>query len=164
MKVKVARAEDVMTSPVKSVELGTTLDEVAERLTDEGVTGLLVVDHQGKPAGVVSHSDVVGFVAGLERSFTGTRAFYVHEGATSRSASLPGQEDDALRAAEVDAVMTPEVIWVPAGMKLPEVARVMLDRRIHRVLVERGGVVVGIISTLDLLRAFAAPPVAARAR
>jgi CBS domain-containing protein len=156
MTTKVLRAEDVMTSPVKSVELGTTLDEVAERLTDEGVTGLLVVDHQGKPAGVVSHSDVVGFVAGLERG----RSFY--EGGEQTPTSFEGQSEDALRGAEVDAVMTPEVIWVPAGMKLPAVARVMLDRRIHRVLVERGGAVVGIISTLDLLRAFAAPPARAR--
>lgn len=157
---KTLRAGDVMTSPVKSVELGTTLDEVTSRLADEGITGLLVVDHQGKPVGVVSHADVVGYVAGLDRGRSGT--FYIHgelrDDARRLPVNLDEADEDTLRAVEVDAVMTPEVIWVPTGMSLPDVARVMVERRIHRVLAESGGRVVGIVSTLDLLRGFASPP------
>lgn len=156
MAVKVVRAKDVMSSPVKSVELGTTLDEVAERLADEGVTGLLVVDHTGKPAGVVSHADVVGYVAGLQRGEHLAGSFYFHD-ETASTGDLARVDEDALRSAVVDTIMTPEVIWVPEGMKLAEIARVMVERRVHRVLVERAGVIVGIVSTLDVLRAIAAP-------
>lgn len=160
------RARDVMTSPVKSIELGATLDEVVQRLADEGVTGLLVVDRNNRPVGVVSHADVVGYVAGLERGLSGAGSFYFQsEPRADRVSSGPpvnldSADDDALRTAEVDAVMTPEVIWVPDGARLPEVARTMVERGIHRVLVERAGVVVGIVSTLDVLRALTAeaPP------
>ncbi|MCO5171304.1 MAG: CBS domain-containing protein [Planctomycetes bacterium] len=153
------RARDVMTSPVKSIELGATLDEVVQRLADEGVTGLLVVDRNNRPVGVVSHADVVGYVAGLERGLSGAGSFYFQsEPRADRVSSGPpvnleSVDDDALRAAEVDAVMTPEVIWVPDGARLPEVARTMVERGIHRVLVEKAGTVVGIVSTLDVLRA-----------
>lgn len=161
---KVLRAKDVMSTPVKSVELGTTLDEVATRLADEGVTGLLVVDRAGKHVGVVSHADVVGYVAGLERGEGLAGGFYFQSELREDPASagspvdLEDADEDALRTTTVDAIMTPEVIWVPDGMKLPDVARVMVERRVHRVLVEREGVIVGIVSTMDLLRAFASPP------
>lgn len=161
--MKVVRAKDVMSSPVKSVELGSTLDEVAARLADEGITGLLVVDHAGKPVGVVSHADVVGYVAGLERGEGPAGSFYSH-GEVRDDATLERVEDDALQTTVVDSIMTPEVIWVPEGMKLPEIAQIMVERRVHRVLVERAGAVVGIVSTLDLLRAFAAPARATAAR
>lgn len=154
MTRKVLRARDVMSSPVKAVELGTTLDEVAARLADEGVTGLLVVDGAGRHVGVVSHADLVGYVAGLERGEGPTGGFYYQGNALE----LSRIDEDALRSTTVDTIMTPEVIWVPDGMKLPDVARVMVERRVHRVLVERAGVIVGIVSTLDLLAAFAAPP------
>lgn len=164
MTGKAMRARDVMSSPVKAVELGTTLDEVAARLADEGVTGLLVVDSAGRHVGVVSHADLVGYVAGLERGEGLAGAFYYQSGPRGDAVDLVPVDEDALRSTTVDTIMTPEVIWVPDGMKLPEVARVMVERRVHRVLVEREGVIVGIVSTLDLLGAFAAParPVAAR--
>ncbi|MBX3465978.1 MAG: CBS domain-containing protein [Planctomycetes bacterium] len=167
------RARDVMTSPVKSIERGATLDEVVQRLADEGVTGLLVVDRGGRPVGVVSHADVVSYVAGLERGLTGAGSFYFQsEPRADRISSGPpvnldSVDDDALRATDVDAVMTPEVIWVPDGARLPEVARTMVERGIHRVLVEQAGAVVGIVSTLDVLRALtaeAAPRAAAKKR
>ncbi len=164
------RAREIMTSPVKAIEMGSTLEEVVQRLADEGVTGLLVVDRHGRPVGVVSHADILGYVAGLERGLAGTGGFYFQSEPRSDRVSagppayLETADDDALRTVEVETVMTPEVIWVPDGATLPAVASAMVERRIHRVLVERAGAVVGIVSTLDVLRAIAAPPAARKKR
>jgi len=47
--------------------------------------------------------------------------------------------------------MTPVVCSVEESTPVEEVARTMRQRHIHRVVVERAGKVVGIISPLDLL-------------
>lgn len=164
MSEKVRRAEEVMTSPIQSIERRAPLREVVERLADEGVTGLLVVDRPGKPLGVVSQADVVSFVAGLERGLSGAGEFYFHSEPRSDPASggppsnISSVDDDALRTVTAEEVMTPELIKVPAQAALGDVARLMLERRIHRVLVEREGAIVGIVSTFDLLEAIATPP------
>lgn len=153
------RAREIMTSPVKSIETGATLEEVVQRLADEGVTGLLVVDRHDRPVGVISHADIMNYVAGLERGLAGAGGFYFQSEPRADRVSagppvnLDSADDDALRSVEVEAVMTPEVIWVPDGATLPSVASAMVEKRIHRVLVEREGAVVGIVSTLDVLRA-----------
>lgn len=155
------RAREIMTSPVKSIETGSTLEEVVQRLADEGVTGLLVVDRHDRPVGVISHADIMNYVAGLERGLAGAGGFYFQSEPRADRVSagppvnLDSADDDALRSVEVEAVMTPEVIWVPDGATLPSVAATMVERRIHRVLVEKEGAVVGIVSTLDVLRAIA---------
>ncbi len=155
------RAREIMTSPVKSIETGSTLEEVVQRLADEGVTGLLVVDRHDRPVGVISHADIMNYVAGLERGLAGAGGFYFQSEPRADRVSagppvnLDSADDDALRSVEVEAVMTPEVIWVPDGATLPSVAAAMVERRIHRVLVEKEGAVVGIVSTLDVLRAIA---------
>lgn len=161
-----SRARELMTSPVKSIETNATLVEVVQRLADEGVTGLLVVDRRGKPVGVVSHADVLNFVAGLERGLAGLGGFYFQSELSGDRISagppvnLDSADDDALRDADVESIMTPEIIWVPDGATLPAVARTMVERGVHRVLVERAGAVVGIVSTIDVLRAISAdaPP------
>jgi CBS domain-containing protein len=156
-------AATVMTSPVKAVELGATLEEVVQRLVDEAVTGVLVTDRAGRPKGVVSHADVLAYVAGVERGLAGLGQFYFPAAPlTDRVSSGPRvnlslEDEDALRETTVDQVMTPEVISVPATAPLSAVARTMVERRIHRVLVEDEGAIVGIVSTLDVLGAVSTP-------
>lgn len=156
-------AADVMSSPVKSVELGDSLEQVVHMLADEGVTGALVTDRKGRPVGVVSHADVVAFIAGLERNLA-LGSFYFGSEPRGDLASegppvnLSSADEDAFKDARVDQVMTPEVITTPADAPLTSVARTMVEKRVHRLLVERDGVIVGIVSTLDVLGAVAAPP------
>ena len=50
-------------------------------------------------------------------------------------------------------VMTPNVVSVPADLSVPEVAKIMLDRRISAVpVVDPSEHVVGVISEGDLIR------------
>ncbi len=52
-------------------------------------------------------------------------------------------------------VMTPEVFSVSQETSLPEMAAVMSENRLHRLFVTHGNRLVGIVSTLDILKVLA---------
>ena len=54
--------------------------------------------------------------------------------------------------------MTPAVFSVPSTTTVPELARLLLRGRIHRALVVDDGVLVGIVSAFDVLKAVAEAP------
>lgn len=147
-------AEEIMTTPVKAVSAGSTLADVMSLLTDERISGAVVTTSGGKPVGVVSLSDVVAHMAGLERDGRGLGGYYALGDAWDDVGHrlAAGQDEDAART-QVEAVMTPELVTVDVAARLPEVARVMTERGVHRVLVSEDEHVVGIVSTTDVVRA-----------
>jgi CBS domain-containing protein len=52
----------------------------------------------------------------------------------------------------VGDIMTPTVYTVPADTPASELARTMVSGRIHRLFVTRGRRIVGIVTSLDLLK------------
>lgn len=73
---------------------------------------------------------------------------------------MVSRTDLALRRdsdAAVTSVMTPWVISFEEDTELKEVARQMLAKRIHRVVVTREGRLCGIITSMDMMRAFLSP-------
>lgn len=60
--------------------------------------------------------------------------------------------NDAHRKDAVRDLMTPTVYTVPDDTPVPEIARAMIAGRIHRLFVTRQRKVVGIVTSLDLLR------------
>jgi CBS domain-containing protein len=130
------------------------LSELAAFLMDHQITGAAVRDQKQKLVGVVSATDLVmaaaesGSHVGWDRSQPG---FYVHgwEGLLAAE-ELPRLriEEETLRVRDV---MTPTIFSVPLDAEVPEIASMMLDGHLHRLLVSDGDEVVGIISTSDLL-------------
>jgi CBS domain-containing protein len=59
------------------------------------------------------------------------------------------------RAVAVRDVMTPVVHHVPASAPIAEAARIMVEQHIHRLVVTQAREPVGIITSMDLLRAIA---------
>jgi len=122
-----------MTPNPVSIHGGATVPEVLAFLTDTGFSAAPVLDDAGRPVGVVSRTDVV-----------------VYERARAAPPADPG---GAVRAADL---MTPTVFSVPPGVPAREVAREMVRQNVHRLFVVEGGVLIGVISALDLLRHFSA--------
>ena len=58
-------ARHLMTSPIESMDLNTSVNEAAKRMTDKGIHRMLVTD-AGKPAGILSISDLVAGIAAQE--------------------------------------------------------------------------------------------------
>jgi CBS domain-containing protein len=142
-------ASDVMTRNVISVPPDATVADAVALMLDRGISGLLVVDHGGTLAGIVTEGDL------LRRDELGTgrrRSWWL------RLIASPGrQAADFTRThgRRVSDVMTQDVISVTVTSPLEEIVAIMEEHRIKRVPVLDGNKIVGVVSRADLLRALA---------
>lgn len=144
-------AADVMNPNVLLVQEDMTLDELANFLVDNEISGAPVEDDAGRLVGVVSVTDVAQAVA-ADRSPGSNPDFYVREwgGVLTRDSVRDlGAGSAELRVRDI---MTPTVYSVDEQTGIPEVAETLIKSHIHRLLVTRGGErVVGILTSSDLL-------------
>jgi CBS domain-containing protein len=151
-------ARDVMRTQVRTVDPGTSLADLERAFLDARVSGFPVVEN-GRLVGIVSRSDVVRQLS-VERSQAETISDYYREmtGFSDPTESLGeiadrvGQRLGRLRVADL---MIRSLITVTPDQPLAEVARVLLEHGIHRVPVTEGDRLVGIVTSLDLVRLFA---------
>lgn len=140
-------ASDIMTAPVKSISPDATIDEAIATLLAARVSGLPVTDEHGLLVGLVSEGDF------LHRAEIGT--------AKRRSRWLefllgPGEIAEAYvqsHGRRVGELMTRDVVTVSESASLTEIVELMEKRRVKRLPVVSGGLLVGIITRADLLRA-----------
>lgn len=152
-------ARDIMTPNVVSVPENMDLKDLAKMFLREGFTGAPVVDRGGELVGVISQTDLVYYQ--LTRGDELVDAAHFYDSARVEGHHLPrGFQIEDANTATVADLMTPVVHAVTERATIEAVIRLMTDKHIHRVIVRRGPVPVGIISALDVLRAFAHPPVA----
>ncbi len=57
-KVEV-KVKDVMSTPVITVNINTSIDEVASLMIKENIESVIVVDEFGNPIGIITESDLV---------------------------------------------------------------------------------------------------------
>ena len=144
-------AADVMTRDVISVAPDTTLRNAARLMTTHRVSALPVVD-SGVVIGVISEADLVRPDApGGQR-----RSWWLHH--LADGLELAPEFLAAIQAGgrSVGQAMPGGLVWVPETAPLRDVARMMAEEGVRRVLVLRDGALVGIVSRRDLVRAFAA--------
>lgn len=121
----------IMTRDVVCVERDTPLVEAAELLSTTHVSGMPVVDGDGHPIGVISQTDVVHALA--QRMDVNERS--------------------------VGDVMMHVAFVVRENDSIEDAARLLVIEGIHRLpVINADRTVVGIISTLDVLRATVAQP------
>jgi CBS domain-containing protein len=139
--MKKRAVSELMNPDVVCVRPGMTVKEVEQLLASRGVSGAPVVDDAGHILGVVSQSDLV-----RRRSTRVTAGesgrFFTDDDEYRDIASLP---IDASQT-PVEEVMHKEVYGVAVA------ANIMRERRIHRLLVTEKDCLVGVISSLDLMR------------
>ena len=143
------KAADVMISPVVTVTPGQTVREVAEILLTKRISGVPVVDDQGKIVGIVSEGDL------MRRADAGTehhRSWWLR--------MLMGREGLAAEyikehSPRVVDVMTRHVIIAGPEMPVWEIAEMLEHNGIKRVPIVDDGKLVGIISRANLLQALA---------
>ncbi len=145
-------ASDVMTRDVVVVAADLPINRLVDILVDNSISGAPVVSGDGKPIGIVSLSDLVRSHA-LGEAPAANGSSYYGQGlerlvAREDMASLGVGAESTTAARDI---MTPMIFSVEEDIAVQEVADAMIRGRIHRVLVTRKGVMVGIISSLDLL-------------
>jgi CBS domain-containing protein len=143
-------AQDIMTKEPVCAEPTMNIRQLAQLLEENEISGCPVVDSQGRVIGVVSKTDL------LRRCAEGTRDH--RPGALF--AEIGEEEDERTEdpMACVDDFMTEDAATVSPTTPLSSVARLMVERRIHRiVVVDHENFPVGIITSLDLLAEFPSP-------
>jgi CBS domain-containing protein len=107
-----------------------TLADVAQRLREYDINAIFVLDDSGRAEGVISQTDLA-------------RA-YVEGDWQHRTA---------------DEIMHPDVVTLTGDIPLDAAVQIMLDRRIHRLLILQGGRTpnrpVGVLSLSDVVREMA---------
>jgi CBS domain-containing protein len=141
------RAAQVMTPDVFSISSDATVFDAAELLIGAGVSALPVVDGVGRMVGIVSEADL------LRRPEIGTepRKSWLERVFADDVAAAAGYV--MLHSRHVQDVMSKPVITVQEDDTLRQVADVMERRKIKRVPVMRGDLVIGIVSRANLLQA-----------
>lgn len=152
-------AADVMSKPASTLHESTSVLDAARTLCDLQVSGVPVVGAQGAVVGVLSLYDIVGYLAHHEGPTHETDVEYADEDSDADESgerwerSIGRRDRDWLRDTAVNEVMTGELIAVAPDAPLSEVAALMERRRIHRVVVAQNQRPLGVVSTIDLLRA-----------
>ena len=161
-----------MSENVITVSPGTSVREIAQTLVREAISGVPVVDGDGRVVGVVSASDIVRVAARepeVELGFSARRSPALEFDVGDDSGHAPSFYapdlipewvrpvllGDALDDLDARAIMTPASFYVPSDLPLEELAEFLVRGRIHRALVLDKGKLVGIVSSFDALRALA---------
>jgi len=149
------RARDIMQKQVLSVSPDMPIPELVDFLISHRVSGVPVIE-KGKIVGIVSRSDLVRAVS-LERSLAGivAQAFEQEEFAPGEAPPIAGLRSNAVQALQnrsVRTIMVTDPISVAADTPVAEVARLLVERHMHRVLVTEGAQLLGLISSLDVVR------------
>jgi CBS domain-containing protein len=121
-----APVEIFMAENVACVPKAATVRDAARALLDNAV-GALVVGTPDAIDGVLSERDILRAVA-------------------------DGLDLDTVPASDVD---THTIVWCDRTSTVAEVTELMMEKYVRHVLVEEGGVMVGIVSARDLLGAYA---------
>lgn len=151
-------AADVMTPEPICADPSDTARALGRLLAEHDISGVPVVDTNGRAIGIVSRTDLLKRCLDDGRNRPPAFLFEVLREADAE----PGEfADEDLPT--VEDLMMPEPACVATDTPIAEIARLMSERRIHRVIVtDRIGIPVGIVTSLDLLEAFPAEAAAGR--
>lgn len=177
------RLRDIMTREVVTLEPQMTLREAMEILTARHVSGAPVVSGQ-KVVGVISAGDLLSFAAAPPRDDEREAKPTLAEGwneaeewdddEDSESASFftdmwdehteettdvidsDGESSpDVMSNHVVEEAMTKTIRWLSPNADAISAADMMLQYRVHRVLIVARGKLVGIVSAMDIAKAVA---------
>lgn len=140
--------QSVMTQAVTAVHVETPLKDVARLLVAGGISGLPVVDAERHVVGVVSEADLLIKEQGAD-ALTHRRAARVRGESSATKAGLAKVE-----ATTAGGAMTSPAITIDPGASLQAAAAIMVERRVNRLPVTKDGLLVGIVTRADLIRAY----------
>jgi CBS domain-containing protein len=143
--------KDLMTTHVVTVSPDTPLHELYAVLQKERVTGVPVIDRNGKLVGVVSQRDLI--VAEAQSVAASGPYSDVEELFSSRFIA----DDRAIRRRFnwVEEIMTRHVVSTAPDIPIRDVCRLMCEKGVKRLPVTMDDRFVGIISFTDIMRYFA---------
>lgn len=176
------KLRDIMTADPVTLDVDMTLREAIEALSAAGVSGAPVLEGK-RVVGVVSGTDILEFEASSpgvppervdmlefgeidtpsgdvdEEEAPGAyfvdRWFDTEGDVWTRITETDTPEWDRMEEHTLSEVMSSELIAYPPDTPVAVAARRMVDEDVHRVLVLEGDRLVGVVSTMDIVRGVA---------
>ncbi|HUT74195.1 MAG TPA: CBS domain-containing protein [Armatimonadota bacterium] len=146
-------ARELMTKDVVTVAPDTPVSEIAKLLSAHHIGGAPVVDAEGKLQGIVSEADLV--VRAARPHFPRYIPFLEGIIFLENPAHYEREVRKMLAATAAD-IMTEKVITASPSASLEQLATLMTERNINRVVITDGERVVGIVTRGDIVRNLAA--------
>lgn len=151
--------KDILHRQVTTMEPDMAVQELVRFFLDQRITGAPVVDEEGKVIGVVSRTDLLRYQRHAPPAAQKAPGYYYD---TDGEALVRHLQLDVPASAVVRDIMTPAAFMADENTPIADIARFMLRRHVHRVLITRKGKLAGIVTSMDLLRALAGRPAARR--
>ncbi len=173
---------NIMQTNVVTADPEMSVYDLSKLFAEYDITGAPVVDVEGEVLGVVSMTDVIRLAAGDTDIRVAPRPFITAGADLADTAAEEDEEEDVvyyfqqmdasgagagpaadwatesdLDRYDVRSIMTPANFHVVPDATLGELAGFLLRGRIHRALVMEHDKLVGIVTTVDVLRAVADP-------
>jgi CBS domain-containing protein len=147
-----------MQRDVVTVSPQESLRDALALMTENHVTGLPVMGDDCRCIGLITSSDILNYEQehADDATESGTIQYFNPETQLWESVPVSAFGFAAFTETRVSDVMTRELVWVERGASLRDVARKMIDARVHRVLVlDENMALYGIISAYDIVRVVA---------
>jgi CBS domain-containing protein len=148
-------AVDVMTANPLSIRDEASVQEAVVFLTDRRISAAPVINDAGRPVGVISEADILRYEREHVEHLHPVPDYYLRSELTLPSGErLPKDfEVEVADNTKVGDIMTPIIYSVRPDTPVEDVVDQLVTRRIHRLfVVDRDGSLIGVITTLDLLR------------
>lgn len=141
------QAREMMSTPVITVRPEALLKEVAGLMIARAVSGVPVVDRDGRPLGMISESD-----------FLAREEYGLGNGVLDRLADRLGVGGDAkLHGRTAGDLMTGPVITARPDTTARELGHLMATHTVNRIPIVEDGRIVGIVTRADVVRTLIRP-------
>jgi len=141
------RAQDIMTEEVVCIGIKESVFDAAELLLGANVSAAPVVNDKGAVVGVVSEADLI---RRAEIDTAAKKSWLARLMDSETSAAHDFVSSHARRVADV---MTREVVTASEDATLRELVELMERHKVKRIPIVREGILVGVVSRSDVLRA-----------
>ena len=148
-------AKDIMTKDILMVQEDWSIQRLVGFFTENSVSGAPVISQDDKLVGVVSLTDIIrnNVLSEKDPQSYEPHEYYIHalerQYARGEITSLQIKTEPMIT---IHDIMTPTVFKVNEDATIQQVADNLLRNCIHRVFVTHEEKVVGIISTVDMLK------------
>lgn len=121
------RLTEIMSKPVETCSLDTTVRDIAHKMTEMGIAAIVVCDDDGKMAGIVTERDLVRKV-------------------------LAKEAVDCLKSSTAKDIMTPEPYFMSPDTYMYEAVTFMMGHGIRHLPIMEKETLAGIVSLQDLMK------------
>lgn len=146
------KVRDIMQTEVVTVGPGTTVREMAGILAKHKISGVPVVDDQGRVVGMVSEADIILQDADLHFPYY---IQFLDNVIYLQSFSKFEERFRKAFGSKVAQIMSEEVIAISPDASVRDAATLMADRKVNRLPVVAEGTLAGIVTRGDIVQAIA---------